>query len=60
MSIMKLFNMSLINNNVLFLTNIMITIVLITTNANDIVMTTSLIILKNKSIKLKIMRVYKN
>ena len=58
--IMKLFNMSLIDNNILFSINIMITIVLITTNANNAAMTTSSIIFKNKLIKLKMMRVYKN
>ena len=58
--ITKLFNVSLIDNNILFSTNITTTIVLITTNANDVAMTTSSIIFKNKSIKLKIMRVYKD
>ena len=59
-SIIKLFNVSLINNNILSSTNIMITIVLITTDADDVAMTTSLIIFKSKSIKSEIMRVYKN
>ena len=59
-SIMKLFNVSSIDNNVLSSTNIMTTIVLITTNADNVAMTTSLIIFKNKSIKSKIMRVYKD
>ena len=58
--ITKLSDVSSINNNILFLINIMITIVLITTNADDFAMTTSSIIFKNKSIKSKIMRVYKN
>ena len=49
-----------IDNNILFLTNITTTIVLIIINANDVAMTISLIIFKNKSIKLKIMRVYTN
>ena len=59
-SITKLFDASLINNNILFLTNITTTIVLITTDANDVAMTISSIIFKSKLIKLKIMRVYKN
>ena len=59
-SIMKLFNMSSIDNNILFSTNIITTIVSITTDADDVAMTTSLIIFKNKSIKSKIMRAYKN
>ena len=59
-SITKLSDVSLINNNILFSINIMTTIVLITINADDAAMTTSLIIFKNKLIKLKIMRVYKN
>ena len=59
-SITKLFDVSSINNNILFSTNITTTIVLITTNANDAAMTILSIIFKNKSIKLKMMRVYKN
>ena len=59
-SITKLFDVSSINNNILFSTNIMTTIISITTNASDAAMTTSLIIFKSKLIKLKIMRVYKN
>ena len=59
-SITKLFDVLSINNNILFSTNIMIMIVLIITNANDIAMTIALIIFKSKSIKLKIMRVYKD
>ena len=59
-SITKLFNISSIDNNILFSTNIITTIVLITINANDVAMTISSIIFKNKSIKLKMMRVYKN
>ena len=58
--IIKLFDVSLINNNVLFSTNIMIMIVLITTDADDVAMTISSIIFKNKLIKLKMMRVYKD
>ena len=60
LSITRLFNMSLINNNILFSTNIITTIVLITTDADDVAMTISSIIFKNKSIKLKMMRVYKD
>ena len=60
LSIIKLFNVSSIDNNILFLTNIMTTIVLITTNANNVAMTISSIIFKNKLIKLKMMRVYKD
>ena len=59
-SITKLFNVSLINNNVLFLTNITTTIVLIITNANGAAMTISSIIFKSKSIKSEMMRVYKD
>ena len=59
-SITKLFDVSSINNNVLSLINITTTIILIILNANDTAMTTLLIILKYKSIKLKIMRVYKS
>ena len=59
-SIMKLFNVSSIDNNILSSTNIMITIVLITINANDVAMTTLSTIFKIKSIKLKMMRVYKS
>ena len=60
LSITKLFDVSLINNNILFSTNITTTIVLITTDVNDVAMIISLIIFKNKSIKSKMMRVYKN
>ena len=59
-SITKLFNVSSINNNILFSTNITTMIVLITTNADDVAMTISSIIFKNKLIKSKMMRVYKN
>ena len=59
-SITKLFDVFSTNNNILFSTNIMIIIVLITTNASDIAMTISSIIFKSKLIKLKMMRVYKN
>ena len=59
-SITKLFNVSSIDNNILLSTDIMITIVSITTNVSDVVMTTLSIILKNKSIKSKMMRVYKD
>ena len=58
--ITKLFDVSSINNNILLSTNITITIVLITTDADDVAMTISSIIFKNKSIKSKIMRVYKD
>ena len=60
LSIMKLFDVSSIDNNVLFSINITITIVSIITDANDAAMTTSPIIFKNKSIKSEMMRVYKN
>ena len=60
LSITKLCDVSLINNNIFFSTNITTTTVLITTNINDVVMTTSSIIFKNKLIKSKMMRVYKN
>ena len=59
-SITKLFNVSSINNNILPSTNITIMIVLIMINANDVAMTTSSIIFKNKLIKSKMMRVYKD
>ena len=59
-SIIKLFDVSLMNNNVLSSTNIITTIVLITTNADDAAMTILSIIFKNKLIKSKMMRVYKN
>ena len=60
LSIMKLSDISLINNNVLSSINLTTTIVSIMTNANDVIMTISLIIFKNKSIKSKIIRAYKN
>ena len=60
LSIIKLFNILLINNNVLFSTNIIIMIILIMINANDTAITILSIIFKNKSIKLKIIRVYKD
>ena len=60
LSIIKLFDVSSINNNILFSINITTTIALIITNANDVAMTTSSIILKNKSIKSEIIRVYKD
>ena len=59
-SITKLFDVLSINNNILFSTNITTTIVLITTDANDVAMTISSIIFKNKSIKSEMMRVYKD
>ena len=59
-SIIKLSDVSLIDNNILSSTNITITIASVTTNADDAAMTTSSIIFKNKSIKSEIMRVYKN
>ena len=59
-SITKLFDVSLIDNNILFSTNIMITIISIMINAGDVAMTTSSIIFKNKLIKSKMMRVYKD
>ena len=59
-SITRLFDVSLIDNNILSSINITITIVLIITDTDDAAMTTSSIIFKNKSIKSKMMRVYKN
>ena len=59
-SITKLLDMSLIDNNILSSTNITTTIVSITTNVNDVAMTISSIIFKNKLIKSKMMRAYKN
>ena len=58
--IINLSDVSSINNNIVFSIHIMITIVSIMTDANDFVMTILSMIFKNKSIKLKIMRVYKN
>ena len=60
LSITKLFNVSSIDNNILFSTNITITIVSITTDVNGVAMTTSSIIFKKRSIKSKMMRVYKD
>ena len=59
-SIMKLFNVSSINNNTLSSINIKIIIILITINADDVAITILSIIFKNKSIKSEMMRVYKN
>ena len=59
-SITKLFDVSSIDNNILSSTDITTTTVLITTNANNIIMTISSIIFKNKSIKSEMMRVYKD
>ena len=59
-SIMKLFDVSLNDNNILFLINITTATASITTNANDVAMTISSIIFKNKSIKSEMMRVYKD
>ena len=59
-SITKLFNVSLINNNILFSTDVTTTIVSITTNVNNAAMTILSIIFKNKLIKSEMMRVYKN
>ena len=59
-SIMKLFDVSSTDNNILSSTNITTTTVSITTNTNDVAMITSSIIFKNKLIKSKIMRVYKD
>ena len=58
--ITKLFNVLSTDNNIVFSTNITTTIISITTNANDFAMTILSIIFKNKLIKLKIMRVYKD
>ena len=59
-SITRLSDVSSINNNILFSTNITTTIVLIMTDADDVAMTISLIIFKNKSIKSEMMRAYKD
>ena len=59
-SITKLFDVLSIDNNILLSINIMTTIVLIMTNANGVAITISSIIFKNKLIKSKMMRVYKN
>ena len=59
-SIIKLFNVLSIDNNILFSTDITTTIVSVTTNANDAAITTSSIVFKNKSIKSKMMRAYKD
>ena len=58
--ITKLPDVSSTDNNILFSTNITTTTVSITTNADDTAMTISSIIFKSKSIKSKMMRVYKN
>ena len=58
--ITKLFDVSSIDNNILFSTDITTTTVSITTDADDAVMTISSIIFKNKSIKSKMMRAYKD
>ena len=59
-SITKLPDVSSTDNNILSSTDITTTIVSVTTNADDAAMTTSSIIFKSKSIKSKMMRVYKN
>ena len=59
-SITRLSDVSSINNNILFSTNITTTIILIMTDADDVAMTISLIIFKNKSIKSEMMRAYKD
>ena len=58
--ITKLLDVSSIDNNVLFSTDITTTTVSITTDANDVAMTISSIIFKNKLIKSEMMRVYKD
>ena len=58
--IAKLFDVLSIDNNILFSTDITTMIILITIDASDVAMTISSIIFKNKSIKSKMMRVYKN
>ena len=58
--ITKLSDVSSIDNNILSSTNITITIISIITDVNDVTMTISSIIFKNKSIKSEMMRVYKN
>ena len=57
---MKLFNVSSIDNNILFSINITTTIVSIMINVNDVAMTILSIIFKSKLIKSEMMRVYKN
>ena len=59
-SITRLFNVSLIDNNILFSTDITTTTASIITDANDAAMTISSIISKSKLIKSEMMRVYKN
>ena len=59
-SITKLSDMLSINNNILFSINITTMTASITTNADNAAITISSIIFKNKSIKSKMMRVYKN
>ena len=54
--IIKLSDVSSTDNNILFLINIIITIALNMINEDNVAMTISLIIFKNKLIKLKIMR----
>ena len=58
-SIMKLPDVSSIDNNILSSAGITTTTASVTTGANDAAMTTSSVIFKNKSIKPKMMRVYK-
>ena len=60
LSITKLLDVSSIDNNILLSTNITTMIVSITTDADGVAMTISSIIFKNKLIKLKMMRVYKD
>ena len=57
--IARLFDVSSIDNNILFSTDIMTTIASVMTDAGDVAMTISSIIFKNKSIKSEMMRVYK-
>ena len=59
-SITRLPDVSSIDNNILSSTGITTTIASVTTGADDVAMTTSSIIFKNKSIKSKMMRVYKD
>ena len=59
-SITKLSDVSSIDNNILFSTNITTTIVSIMIDANGVAMTISSIIFKSKLIKSKMMRAYKD
>ena len=58
--ITELSDVSSIDNNILFSTNITTTTVSVMTDADDAAMTISSIIFKSKSIKSEMMRVYKD